>query len=88
MYRVNEKKNPISCGAVQRFTLSSSFINESKRVNCVGLRTFKSMYFMERKNSIGYRRGGRDLPAAIVEEPTEAEEDDIGDNEDKEKEVE
>ena len=96
VYRVNKKKNPISCSAVQRFTLSSSFINESKRMNCVGLRTFKSMYLIERKNSIGYRRGGRDLPAAIVEErveqflfqeATEDEEDDIGDNEDKEKEV-
>ena len=62
----------------------------------MGLRTFKSMYLIERKNSIGYRRGGRDLPAAIVEErveeflfqeATEDEEDDIGDNEDKEKEV-
>ena len=48
VYRVNEKKNPISCGAVQRVTLSSSFINESKRVNCVGLRTYKSMYLIER----------------------------------------
>ena len=55
------------------------------------------MSLIERKNSIGYRRGGRDLPAAIVEErveeflfqeATEEEEDDIGDNEDKEKEVE
>ena len=58
VYRVNEKKNPIPCSAVQRFTLSS----------CVGLCTFKSMSLIERKNSIGYRRGGRDLPAAIVEE--------------------
>ena len=32
-YRNNEKKNPISCSAVQRFTLSSSIINKSKRVH-------------------------------------------------------
>ena len=55
-------------------------------MNCVGLRTFKSMYLIERKNSIGYRRGGRDLPAAIVEERLEeflfqeATEDDIGED--------
>ena len=76
VYRVNKKKNPIPCSAVQRFTLSS----------CVGLCTFKSMYLIERKNSIGYRRGGRDLPAAIVEERVEqflfqeATEDDIGED--------
>ena len=32
-YRINEKKHPISCSAVQGFTLSCSTINKSKRVH-------------------------------------------------------